>query len=57
MNKKLNKKYLTQMNKCINNEDTEYAHIIADDILCDLLKDLGYTELIAVYEKINKWYA
>lgn len=37
--------------------DTEIAHHFADDILCDLLKELGYAEVVQEYEKIEKWYA
>ena len=37
--------------------DRESAHIYADDILCKLLKELGYKELVEEYDKIHKWYA
>jgi len=37
--------------------DTESAHIDADDLLLDLLKDLGYDDVVKEYEKIDKWYA
>lgn len=37
--------------------DTETAHARADDILCRLLTDLGYPEVVAEYEKIDKWFA
>jgi len=39
------------------NPDTECAHIEADDILCNLLKHIGFGEVVVEYEKINKWYA
>lgn len=38
-------------------DDTEIAHCNADEILCDLLKSLGYGDVVSEYEKINKWYA
>ena len=37
--------------------DTETAHILADDILCQLLDDLGFEEVTEQYHKIRKWYA
>lgn len=35
----------------------ESAHIDADMVLCELLKSLGYVEIVEVYESIGKWYA
>jgi hypothetical protein len=37
--------------------DPEGEHAHADDILCELLTALGYTEVVAEYKKIRKWYA
>lgn len=37
--------------------DTEMAHIDADDVLCKLLKSLGYEDVVSEYQKINKWFA
>lgn len=39
------------------NEDIECAHIKADGILCELLKALGYTDVVKEYKKVSKWYA
>ena len=39
------------------NFDTEAAHAKADDILCELLISLGYQDVVAEYNKANKWYA
>lgn len=39
------------------NFDTEAAHAIADAILCELLNSLGYQDVVAEYNKVNKWYA
>ena len=59
MNKRLNDKYLKRMNevKVKYEDDEEAAHRLADDILCDLLESLGYTELVEVFYSIDKWYA
>jgi hypothetical protein len=35
----------------------EEGHMEADDILCELLRQLGYLEVVEEYEKIGKWYA
>ena len=37
--------------------DTESDHGDADDLLCELLVELGYEEVIAAYKKIHKWYS
>ena len=39
------------------NDDTEVAHANADDILCTLLEELGYADVVAEYRKVSKWYA
>ena len=51
------KEAIEEMKKLVNSGDTEVAHIEADDILCDVLKKLGYEELVDVYEQVGKWYA
>ena len=38
-------------------DDEELAHIEADDILCEVLRGLGYGEGVDVYERVAKWYA
>jgi hypothetical protein len=40
-----------------NSHDTEIAHSIADDVLCTLLIELGYKEVVDAYNEIDKWYA
>lgn len=37
--------------------DTEAVHEVADGILTDLLLSLGYTETVAAWEALPKWYA
>lgn len=51
------KEAIEKMKKCVNNGDTECGHIEADYILCDVLTQLGYKELVDLYEKVKKWYA
>lgn len=38
-------------------DDTEVAHGEADRILCKLLISLGYKDVVAAWEKVDKWYA
>lgn len=37
--------------------DPESAHSQADDILCELLTELGHESVVEEYSKISKWYA
>ena len=37
--------------------DTEASHANADDVLCDLLRELGYGDVVEEYERIEKWFA
>lgn len=57
--KELAEKYLQKMKDVRNNADfdTEYAHRVADQILCDLLSELGFDEVVDEYVHIYKWYA
>ena len=38
-------------------EDFEYGHIEADEILCKILLELGYDEIVEAYRKVGKWYS
>lgn len=40
-----------------SNGDTEMAHSNADDVLCELLRSLGYSDVVDEYEKVDKWFA
>jgi len=37
--------------------DQEMAHIKMDDLMCDLLNELGYGEGVEVFQNYNKWHA
>lgn len=37
--------------------DDEGRHKKADDLLCKVLKSLGYEKGVEIYESIGKWYA
>jgi len=37
--------------------DIEESHCMADDLMCDLLKELGYDGGVFVFDTMDKWYA
>ena len=37
--------------------DTEFAHIAADNVLCVLLEELGFSDVVEKYDQIYKWHA
>lgn len=48
---------LVRMRAAKQIEDTEAAHLEADEILCQYLRELGATELVDLWNEIDKWYA
>lgn len=62
------KEYVSQMEQCKAEAEQEHEkfkdfhdlsepHEKADKILCDLLMDLGFKEIVKVYKSFDKWYA
>jgi len=49
--------YINRLKKLNGLWDQEAAHGEADDILCELLTKLGYSEVVKAYEEVDKWYA
>ena len=37
--------------------DPERAHQEADDVLCELLKSLGYEDVVKAWDEVSKWYS
>ena len=37
--------------------DTEGAHGRADDLLCEVLNERGFTKGVQIFEDMPKWYA
>ena len=35
----------------------EEAHSAADDLMCAVLRDLGYTKGVEIFERMPKWYS
>lgn len=52
----LQDKYIKLLQE-VSEEDTETAHIQADNIISELLEELWYWDVVEEYDKINKWYA
>jgi hypothetical protein len=50
------KQYIKTLNN-ISIDDIEALHSNADSLLCDLLREIGYGEVVDVYENIDFWYA
>ena len=55
----LNKKYLGTYKNEEYVEDNECYHIAYDDIILDLVRELGYEEIAKSYESASRyfWYA
>ena len=52
------KKYKKRLNNIRRNScDIEMDHEKADEVLCDLLKELGYSDIVSLWNRIPKWYA
>ena len=37
--------------------DREQMHIAMDELMCEVLRDLGYSEGVEIFENTGKWYA
>ena len=40
-----------------NMKDTEASHAHADEVMCAVLKELGYSAGIEIFRKMAKWYS
>ncbi len=47
---------ISELKKAQGNGDIECAHADADDILCDLLRALGYDDVVDEWMEVDKWY-
>jgi len=55
MNKKLLDEYMEKL-EALSDKDTERWHEAADEVLCDLLRKLGYGPLVDKYEAEARWF-
>jgi hypothetical protein len=54
---KKSEEYKQKLEALQDDPDTEKVHAVADGILCELLRNLGYGEVVDVYEQLDMWYA
>lgn len=57
IDQKLNEATLHILRKLCKTGDQEMDHVRADDALCDLLRSLGYDDVVDAFEAVGKWYA
>lgn len=52
-------KYITEMSIIADEskDDPELAHSKADDLLCTILKECGFSEVEKEFERCEKWYS
>ena len=43
--------------KACESDDLEAQHVLADDLMCELLESLGYEAGVGVFREMDKWYA
>lgn len=51
------KEFCDEMKRLAKVNDTEAWHIYADDLMCSLLRTLGYEDGVKVFESEKKWYS
>lgn len=56
-NEKLLNESIHKMIEISSDDDEESAHVNADNLLCEVLRKLGFGELVNVYERVHKWYS
>ena len=59
MNKEKYQEYINKMKEALETSkfDEKAGHVVADYILCDFLNELGYNELVTIFNTVHKWYA
>ncbi len=55
--KSMTPKEFAEKMRAIPTGDTEADHGRADDLMCELLRSLGYGEGVDAFEAMDKWYA
>lgn len=56
-NKSTDAEYAAKIKALAAQRDQEVSHILADDLLCALLTELGYEETVKEFQQLAKWYA
>lgn len=55
--KKIRKQEFLEKMKDCKPCGSEVGHIAADEILCELLSELGFKEIVEEFEKLPKYYS
>ena len=50
-------RYKEKMAECVADHDAEEAHKKADDLLVELLNELGFKEVTRLFDEVKKFYA
>ncbi len=48
---------IARLKELQNSKDPEEDHFDADRVLCDLLNELGYMDVVDEWVRIDRWYA
>ena len=51
------KEFAEKMQLIVDEENTELGHIEMDNLMCELLKSLGYEEGVEIFDNALKWYS
>lgn len=51
------KEFAEKMQSIVDEKNTELGHIEMDDLMCELLKSLGYEEGVEIFDNALKWYS
>ena len=51
------KEKMIYLNYEANHHDAEGPHAMADDLMCEILSDLGYDEGVKLFQDMRRWYA
>lgn len=49
-------KYKQKMKEAINNGDTLWGHVECDKVLCEFIVEIGYKEIVDIYDEQEKYY-
>lgn len=51
------KGFANEMRRIERDNYTVMAHVLADELMCKLLRELGYGEGVDIFEQMDKWYS
>ena len=49
--------FAQRMQEISEYESVQASHIAGDDLMCELLEDLGYGDGVQIFYNMDKWYA